>query len=136
MSLPSRRVLEAEAARLAKRVSKLENKGKFDKALALNTQAITLSRTLRQTYPDDPTHASVLWARLAHQALLLDALGRGDQGRDVAKEALDLAARLLEEEPGGDAPTRITQDGRPLTKDTEQQKLLKGSDELRELFGL
>ena len=135
MSLPSRRVLEAEAARLAKRVSKLENKGKFDKALALNTQAITLSRTLRQTYPDDPTHASVLWARLAHQALLLDALGRGDQGRDVAKEALGLAARLLEE-PGGDAPTRITHDGRPLTKDTEQQKLLKGSDELRELFGL
>ena len=134
--MPSLRIQEAEAARLAKRVSKLENKGKFEEALAFNTQAITLSRTMRQTYPDDPTHASVLWARLTHQALILDALGRGDQGRDVAKEALDLAACLLEE-PGSDSPTRITQDGRQsLNKEMEQQKLLKVSDELREMFGL
>jgi hypothetical protein len=130
------RVQEAEAARLAKRVSKLENKGKFGEALSLNTQAISLSRTMRQTYPDDPTHASVLWGRLVHQALILDGLGRGDEGRDVAKEALDLAARLLDG-PGGDSPTRITQDRRPpLSKEMEQQKLLKVSGELREMFGL
>jgi hypothetical protein len=135
--MPSRWTQQAIAARLAKRVSKLENKENFKKAFALNTQAIAISRTLRETYPGDATHAMVLWGRLAHQAGILDALGLEDEGRKAAKEAIDLSAYLLEE-LDRDSPIRVRQDrARRLEgKESMRRRLLGGSDELREFFGL